>query len=241
MEIANDNRKNILILDDDPAIREEIREAFVNENFCVYEAGSEAQLRDQVSMHDIDLYLLDLGLPDSQGLSLAAELRAQTSAGVIVVTGRSSEMDRVLGLELGADDYLTKPFSVRELVARANSVLRRLESQSHETVPESEKRIFDGWTLNTAARYLSDPSGTEIKLTSAEYNLLYAFISNTQRVLSRDQLIEKVYGSNWAGYDRNIDGLISRLRRKLKRPKNETELIKTVRGVGYMFTTKIAE
>jgi two-component system OmpR family response regulator len=239
---SSNTRPTVLILEDDRATLEEVRETLIDGGFVTLSAGNIRECEDLSGLHIIDLFLIDLNLPDGNGLTLAKEIRAESDVGIIIVTGKTSEIDRVVGLELGADDYITKPFSPRELLARVQSVLRRTHGS---TWPRRAKDSgvgiaeFLDWTLDLGSRHLRLQDGTGIELTTAEFDLLKAFVESPNRVLSRDFLLDQLHGLDWSGYDRGIDGLVSRLRRKIQQPLQPEPLIKTVRGVGYMFTASV--
>ena len=189
----------------------------------------------------IDLVVLDLRLPGEDGMQIARELRDDSDIPIIMLTARKDEADRVMGLELGADDYLTKPFSPRELLARIRALLRR--SRAHETVAEGLQRIrayrFAGWELNVRLRRLTAPGGTTLGLTNNEFNLLAAFLASPNRVLSRDQLLGLSRLHNDEVYDRSIDVQVGRLRKKLQPDESHPELIRTERGAGYVFIAQV--
>lgn len=236
-------KPTILVLDDDPDILAEMSEALSDEGFDVLVAQTGAELWDHCEKQAIDLFILDLMLKGESGLNVAREIRRQSDAGIIIVTGKSAETDRVLGLELGADDYVTKPFSPMELLARVRSVLRRTKGSTFPgtaaAAQDSDIVEFSGWRLDLSARHLADPEGAEIPLTTAEFELLRVFTENPRKVLSRDRLLDAIHGREWAGYDRGVDGLVSRLRRKITLPPDDPTLIKTIRGAGYMFMPEI--
>jgi DNA-binding response OmpR family regulator len=236
---------NVLILDDDPAIREEVCEALELEGFTALSAANGDEMRRLASHHEIALFVLDLTLPGENGLEIAKALREQSDVGIIIVTGRIAEADRIVGLELGADDYVTKPFSARELLARVKSVLRRIGSANHSDTSNhsaAESVLeFAQWRFNLNSRELSPPSGPDVPLTTAEFELLQALVEAPQRVLTRDFLLDRLHGPDWVGYDRGVDGLVSRLRRKFRAADSEfgNTFIKSIRGVGYMFTRSV--
>lgn len=237
--------KTVLIVEDDRETREEIAETLSEEGYLVLPAGNAAEMWSQLEKHPVDLILLDLMLPDGNGLELARNIRQRSKVGIIIVSGKTAELDRVVGLEVGADDYITKPYSPRELIARVRSVLRRTEGVVYQnnSRPADEAGApimeFDNWRMDTAAYALFDASGNEVKLTTAEFKVLLIFVEHPNRVFTRDQLIDRLHGQDWAGYDRSIDGLVSRLRKKVHPGPKEPEYIKTVRGVGYIFTPKV--
>jgi len=203
--------------------------------------GSGKDMGDVMARHTIDLLILDLKLPGEDGMQIARTLRAESDVPIIMLTGRKDEADRVMGLELGADDYLTKPFSPRELLARIRALLRR--SRAHETVADSLTRIrayrFAGWELNVRLRRLKSPQGETIPTTNSEFNLLVAFLAAPQRVLSREQLLELSRLHDDEVYDRSVDVQVGRLRKKIEPKGASTQLIRTERGAGYVFTALV--
>ncbi len=235
--------ERILIVDDEEGIRELLVNYLGEFGFEVASVSSGDEMRRYLDDHGVDLVLLDLGLPDDDGLVLARELRERVDGpGIIIVTGRGQPVDRIVGLELGADDYVSKPFDLRELVARVRSVLRRLKG---DTAPAPagapcECFDFDGWRVDLASRSLTRPDGASVALTTGEFDLLVTFVRNPNRALSRDQLMELLYHREAGPYDRAIDVQVGRLRRKIERDPAEPELIKSVRGVGYLFAARVA-
>ena len=189
-----------------------------------------------------DVVLLDVMSPGEDGLSLARALRQQhPDLGILMVTGKDDPVDRVVGLEVGADDYIVKPFHLREVLARIKSVLRRtVASKGAAPSPASERYRFDGWTLDVAARSLRNPQDTPVELTTMEFELLLALVRSATRVMSRDQLMDAIKGTDWTPLDRGIDALVSRLRRKIERDADTPQLIKTVRGAGYVLTARVS-
>ncbi len=234
----------VLVLDDDPDILDEVCETLSDDGLDTLRAESGAALWALTEKHKIDLFILDLVLPGENGLNIAKDIRRQSDVGIIIVTEKSDETDRVVGLEIGADDYITKPFSPRELLARVRTVLRRTKGCTYPdsgraSGDEREIAEFCGWKLDLSARHLSDPEGVEVPLTTAEFELLRVFVDSPNRVHSRDYLLDRVHGRDWAGYDRGIDGLVSRLRKKITPEPGTPEFIKTVRGAGYLFAPKV--
>ena len=214
---------------------------FEGEGFRVFLAENGTQMRQHLAASSVDLVLLDLGLPDGDGLNLARELRVQSEIGIIIVTGRSDDIDRIVGLEVGADDYIVKPFNLREVLARVKSVLRRLQpagSATGESLSDQEIIHFDGWTFDLGRRQLTSPDGVDVALTTGEFDLLSVFIQHSGRVLTRDYLMDQTRGRSWEAFDRSIDAQVSRVRRKIDDPKNP-KLLKSVRGAGYVFTAKV--
>jgi DNA-binding response OmpR family regulator len=231
---------HILVVDDQQEICDLVREYLTDEGFHVTTANDGAGLREAMGRDSIDLVILDLVLRGEDGLQLARELRSQSDIGIIMLTGRGETVDRIIGLEMGADDYLSKPFHLRELLARVRSVLRRGGGRGGAERPAGRSRIrFTGWSLDLASRELVSPSGEDVRLTTGEFELLAAFVNHANQVLSRDRLLDLSRHREAGPFDRTIDVQVGRLRRKLEDdPKNPT-LIKTVRGGGYIFTPPV--
>jgi two-component system OmpR family response regulator len=229
----------ILVVEDDAGTRLLI-DRFLRENgFRVIPARDGREMWEALDNATVDLVLLDIMLPGTSGLDLCRALRGRSKIPVIILSARGSETDRVLGLELGADDYIAKPFSRPELLARIRAVLRRSTEVAEPARITGERRItFDDWTLDTGRRELLAADGAVIDLSAAEYDLLLAFIEHPQRVLTRDQLLELARGRAGEVFDRSVDVLVGRLRRKIERETDTRPLIKTLRGAGYMFTAK---
>jgi two-component system, OmpR family, response regulator len=230
----------ILIVDDDPEVRALLRAGLEAEGFAVVEAGNGAEADAQLAARPIGLLTLDLKLGGEDGLKLARDLRAKRNTPIIMITGKGDPIDRVVGLELGADDYIAKPFLMREVVARVRAVLRRY--QASETAASSvveasggARFSFDGWSVDMRRREIRTPGGQPCELTTAEFNLLAILIQRPGRVLSRDELMDLLKGQDWTPMDRSIDGLVARLRRKIEPESERPQLVKTVRGVGYVF------
>ena len=241
-----DQRSNtqpkILILEDDRDTLEEVNETLTDDGFLTLCAENIQAFENLTTHHVIDLFLIDLNLTDENDLTLVREIRRESAVGIIIVSGKTSEIDRVVGLEMGADDYISKPFSPRELLARVQSVFRRTRGNTFpRAVIDSGNKIGDflDFKLDLSSRRLLAKDGKGIELTTAEFDLLRAFVEAPNRVLSRDFLLNQLHGLDWFGYDRGVDGLVSRLRRKIKLPAETVSLIKTVRGVGYMFTASV--
>jgi DNA-binding response OmpR family regulator len=230
---------HILVVDDDPAIRELIREYLAENDFKVSVAETGGDMDRVLGAEVVDLVILDLKLPDEDGLAIARRLRESLDLPIIILTGRKDEADRVMGLELGADDYVTKPFSQRELLARIKAVLRRTEGKREARRGESVRAyLFTGWELNTGTRRLKSAAGDSVELTNSEYALLVAFLRSPQRVLTRDQLLEASRLHDDI-YDRSIDVQILRLRRKVEESPNQPKLIRTERGAGYYLDSPV--
>ena len=237
------NAPHILVVDDDPLMRDLISGYLLESELRVSTADGGADMDRVLRDHAIDLVLLDLRLGREDGMQLARKLREETDIPVIIVTARRDEADRVMGLEMAADDYVTKPFSNRELLARVRAVLRRYQCRpsSEPSVRGTRRRAyrFAGWEFNALSRRLTDPQGIQVSLSNGEFNLLLAFCEAPQRVLSRDQLLDlsRLHGDEI--YDRSIDVQIFRLRRKISGDEESQKLIRTERGVGYMFAVPV--
>jgi len=227
----------ILIVDDDPGVAGMLRRYLESQGFDVAIANDGAQARLAMRGPSFDLLLLDLGLPDDNGLSVMAELRLRWSGPVIIVSGHGESTERAIGLELGADDFVTKPFDLRELLARIHSVLRR--ARGEPTGNGSQQAMFDGMALLAQTRRLTGRDGSEIPLTSGEFSLLSAFLERPNEVLSRDHLLNILHGRAAGPFDRSIDVQIGRLRRKLERDPATPKLIQSVRGAGYLLATTV--
>ncbi len=225
----------ILVVEDDPVSRETLASYLRNAGYKVCEAENGDGMRQALAKNDIDLVMLDLSLPGEDGLSLLRELRHQSEIGVIIVSGHDDDVDRIVALEMGADDYVTKPFNIRELQARAKNLIRRTLAARSQS-PDQPIRRFQGWTLDVPHWTLIDPAGQEVRLTRGEFELLVAFTSRSGRVLTRDNLLDYVSHRDWAPNDRTVDVLVGRLRRKLETDPDAPRLFVTIRGVGYVFT-----
>ena len=230
----------ILIVDDEPDVRALLRAGLEAEGFAVVEAGNGSDADDQLTSHSIGLMTLDLKLGGEDGLKVARDLRAKRNTPIIMITGKGDPIDRVVGLELGADDYIAKPFLMREVVARVRAVLRRYQAADASAAPEPRstggpRYTFDGWSLDLPRREVRNPAGDRCELTTAEFNLLAILVQRPGRVLSRDELMDMLKGHDWTPLDRSIDALVARLRRKIEPDSERPQLVKTVRGVGYVF------
>lgn len=231
----------ILVVDDEPEIRSLLRKCFEREGYSVLEAADGAGLR-AVMARPVDLITLDLTLGGEDGLELAREIRATCNVPIIMITGKGDTIDRVVGLELGADDYVVKPFQLREVLARVRAVLRRYgaaEPGSAQAEQKHEQYAFADMVLDLTSRDLRNSNGQPQNLTTAEFNLLEVFVRRPQRVLSRDNIMDLLKGHEWSPLDRSIDALVGRLRRKVENKAGEQRLIKTVRGVGYVFAADV--
>jgi DNA-binding response OmpR family regulator len=236
----------LLVVDDDPSIRTMLREYLQGHGYEVAEAGSGPQMREQLERDLPDAVLLDVRLPGEDGLVLARYLREHYDVGIIMVTASGDVVDRVVGLELGADDYIAKPFDLRELLARLKSVLRRLQGASTakgqpEGEPQprgasSKRKRFGRCEIDLESHRMFEVGGPEVTITAMEFDLLNTFLSNPNRVLTRDQLLMQTRHREWEPFDRSIDIRIGRLRRKVEPdPRGEPQCIRTVRNAGYMF------
>ncbi|PPQ30928.1 DNA-binding response regulator [Rhodopila globiformis] len=230
----------IAVVEDDPEISRMMVSFMTDHGFDVSAARSGRDLDKVMSGGKIDCVILDVGLPGEDGLSICKRLRGKSSVPIIMVTARGTETDRIVGLELGADDYLPKPFSPRELVARVKAVIRRAGAQEQATAPaQPQVLMFEGWKLDMARRQLFDPAGAPRSLTSGEFNVLALFCTHPRKVLSRDDLLELLHGRAAAVFDRSIDVQISRLRRKIETNLKDPTFIKTIRYGGYFFTPEV--
>jgi two-component system OmpR family response regulator len=231
----------IAIVEDDPDMSRMMTGYMSNHGFDVAPARSGRDLDRVLLGSKIDCVILDVGLPGEDGLSICRRLRAKSAVPIIMVTARGAETDRIVGLELGADDYLAKPFSPRELVARVRALMRRSTAvaDAPEQTPAAETMLFEGWRLDLGRRQLFDPEGQPRALTSAEFNIMAIFCRNPRKVLSRDDLLEMLHGRRAAVFDRSIDVQISRLRHKLEAGVKDPRFIKTVRHGGYYFTPHV--
>lgn len=227
----------ILIVEDDPDIRQLVAELMGREGFVVEQAEDGPAMEAVLARTRPDLMILDLMLPGEDGLSICRRIRARDGLPILMLTAKSEEIDRVVGLEMGADDYLPKPFGPRELLARVRAVLRR--GAAHPVAQPRRRFGFEGFVIDLDARQLSDSGGAPLALTSAEFDLLACFVQRPRRVLTRDQLLDWTRGRNADPYDRTIDMLVSRLRRKLDVASPGTSLISTVRNGGYLFTVPV--
>jgi DNA-binding response OmpR family regulator len=231
---------HVLVVDDDLAIRQLVDEYLGQNDFRVSGAENGAQLVSALRAHVVDLVLLDLRLRGEDGMQLLRQIRADSQIPVIILTGRTEEADRIMGLELGADDYLTKPFSPRELLARIRTVLRRTHAgQEAHGAPVCRAYRLPGWELNLRTRRLTGSNGAEVALSNGEFNLLAALLATANRVVTRDQLIELSRRYDNEVYDRAIDVQILRLRRKIESNPSEPRIIVTERGVGYRIAVAV--
>jgi DNA-binding response OmpR family regulator len=241
MTVATPTTVHVLAVDDDPSMRQMIADYLGDNEIRVTALATGREIADVMSRETVDLLILDLKLPGEDGMQIARKLRGECDLPIIMLTGRKDEADRVMGLELGADDYLTKPFSPRELLARIRALLRR--SRAHETVADGLARIrayrFAQRELNVRLRRLTLPDGKAVVLTNNEFNLLAAFLAAPQRILSREQLLDLSRLHNDEVYDRAVDVQVGRLRKKMEATGSREHLIRTERGAGYVFTAQV--
>lgn len=233
---------HLLVVDDDDEVIALIRRYFSGQGFTVSAAHDGASARELLSRESVDVILLDLGLPKEDGLEVCRQLRTHWSGAIIMVTGRGDAVDRIVGLELGADDYVTKPFDLRELLARVRSVLRRLAARppvTPEPAVDTQTMTFAGFVLDLGRHTLSRGGGEEIRLTSGEFDLLRVLAEHPNRVLSRDQIMGYLHGHGAGPFDRAVDVQIGRLRRKLEDDPQQPRLIKSIRGTGYLFASPV--
>jgi two-component system OmpR family response regulator len=234
------NPEHLLIVDDDREIRNLLTEYLEQAGYRISAVGEGKAMRRVLEANRIDLVVLDLMLPGEDGLTLCRELRTRTNLPVLMLTARSDEVDRIVGLEMGADDYLSKPFNPRELLARIKSILRRAQALPTNMAADAVQRFcFAGWALDVATRNVQAADGLIVPLSGAEYRLLRVFLDHPQRVLARDQLLELANGREAILFDRSIDVLVGRLRKRLRDDRREPVLIKTVRGEGYVLAAAV--
>jgi DNA-binding response OmpR family regulator len=230
---------HILLVDDERDIRDPLAQYLGKNELRITKAEDAAAARAILAVYAIDLVLLDIMMPGENGLALAGFIRATTKIPIILLTAKAEEMDRIIGLEIGADDYVTKPFSPRELLARIKAVLRRSSSIDAVHAPDSEGYAFGSWVLRTRDRELVDADGVSVPLSTGEYNLLLALVTHPHKVLTRDQLLDLSQGREQAAFDRSIDNHVSRLRRKIEADASDPRFIKTVWGGGYVFASDV--
>lgn len=231
---------HILVVDDAPQIRLLVSRFLQKNGYRVSGAQDGRAMRGVIARSQVDLVILDVMLPGESGLDICRAARSTTEIPIIMLTARGDEGDRIAGLEVGADDYVTKPFSSRELLARVRAVLRRFRGKSGQTMSQGSEVVeFDGWSLDMRRRELTSPEGALVDLSSGEFDLLVAFVEHANRVLSRDMLMEFTRMRLSDPFDRTIDVQVSRLRRKLSGGEEENRMIKTIRGAGYVFTPKV--
>jgi DNA-binding response OmpR family regulator len=226
---------HIVVVDDDEGVRSMVAEYLVRNGFSVSEAEGGERLRAIMAERPIDLALLDISMPGDDGLTLAREIRGLGRAGIIMLTANSDDLDKIVGLEVGADDYVTKPFNPRELLARIRAVLRRLQGSGAVAATMGNEVQMGRCRLNLDTHRLYDSDGSEVAITAMEFDLLKTFAEHPDRVLARDQLLDLAHSKDMEPFDRSIDTRIARLRRKIESDPSKPGCIKTVRGVGYVF------
>lgn len=233
-------QKPLLVVDDDPGVSTLLAHLLVREGFRVVVAGDAAQMRRKLESERFALITLDVNLPDEDGFALVREIRARWDTPIVMISANADHIDRIIGLELGADDYIVKPFNLREVLARIRAVLRVYEQRPELRTPEPDADyLFADRRLNVQEHILFDDRGEPVDLTSAEFSLLRLFLDHPRRVLTRDTIIDLLKGPDWASLDRSIDTLVSRLRRKIEANHDEPLLIKTIRGVGYVLGCEV--
>ena len=230
----------LLLVDDEPTLREPLAEYLTRQGFVVQEAESAAAARTKLAQATPDLVLLDIMMPGEDGLSLCRHLVESRRLPTILLTAKGEAMDRIIGLEIGADDYVTKPFEPRELVARIRSVMRRAERPAAPATDDELLYEFEGWQLDPLKHRLTDPDGALVPLSTAEFRMLRAFCDHPRQVLDRDRLLDMGQGREAHLFDRAVDNQISRLRRKIEADSRDPRFIQTVRGGGYRFATDVA-
>ena len=227
---------HIVVVDDDADVRETVAEYLRRNGFAVSEADGGDALREVMRSRPIDLALLDINMPGDDGLTLAREIRGSGPAGIIMLTANNDDLDKIVGLEVGADDYVTKPYNPRELLARVKAVLRRARGSNDGATATLGREVQMGrCRLNLDTRQLFEPDGEEVPLTAMEYDLLRTFAENPRRVLSRDQLLDLAHSKEMEPFDRSIDTRIARIRRKIEPDPAKPDCLRTVRGAGYVY------
>jgi two-component system, OmpR family, response regulator len=232
----------LVVVDDDAQVRTLLRNRFEKDGFRVLEAQNASELHAVLAREPVKLITLDLSLGHEDGLAVARDVRAKLNVPIIIISAKDDEVDRIVGLELGADDYITKPFSPREVVARVRAVLRRYEAGPQTpSAPEpvGQRLTFDGGVLDVARRELTAADGRLVDLTTAEFNLLELFLRHPRRVMTRDEIMNVLKGQDWSAFDRSVDSAIARLRRKIEADDEKPRHIKTVRNVGYVFSSDV--
>ena len=229
---------NVLIVEDEVVTRTTLKSLFEAEGYNVFEAENGDQMHDFFENHAINLVIMDINLPGKNGLILAREVRDRKNVGLIFLTGRDNDVDRTLGLEIGADDYLTKPFNPRELTIRARNLLSRTTNSSEDD--DLPSRVsFNGWTLDGDSRSLISPNGKEFRLPRSEFRALHLFLSNPGKILTREQLIMEMTGRELRPNDRTVDVTIRRIRKHFESDPTDEELIVTIHGEGYRFCGQV--
>jgi DNA-binding response OmpR family regulator len=230
---------HILVVEDEPITREQLVSYFQEEGFKVSSTDSGHRVIDMIADSNVILVLLDIKLPGKDGLTLTREIRAHSDIGIILVTSKQEQIDRILGLESGADDYVTKPFDPRELLSRARNLIRRVHIQQSQR-RKNHIRRFESWTLDLNKRELTSPQGEAKQLSAGEYQLLLAFMEKAGEVMNRDQLMNRIRNREWYPDDRYIDVLVGQLRKKLGERAGNAKIITTIHGTGYLFTPEVS-
>jgi two-component system OmpR family response regulator len=232
--------RHVLVIDDDPGVRDIIEASLAGAGFRVTALPDGKRISQILSGGDVAVAIVDLTLPDEDGLAITRRLRERYDIGIVIVSGRSEMTDRVIGLEIGADDYLPKPFAPRELVARVRSVMRRFDARAHANEQRQRSRLtFLGFDLDLGGMTLRDPDGNPVVLTTGEFKLLETLVTHANRVLSRDQLLDLLYDRDTPAFDRSVDVKVGRLRRKLGDDPDNPRMIRTVRNGGYVFVAEV--
>jgi len=231
--------ERILVVDDEPGIRQVVRIALESAGYKVFTLPSGEKVVETVENEKIDVVILDLGLPGIDGLTLTRSLKEHSNVGVLILSGRGETTEKIIGLEIGADDYVAKPFEPRELLARTRSVLRRLKSAPKPEKPVKGVYLFGDWKLDLQTRSVTSPGGNTVSMSSGEFTLLVAFLEHPNRVLSRDQLMDYTHSADTPAFDRSVDVQIARLRKKIEPDSKSPQMIKTIRNAGYMFTAEV--
>lgn len=235
----------VLVVEDDAGVRTLLRRCLEGEGYTVRDAKTEADVLTAIKGGQVGLITLDLNLGNESGIEIARAVRKVSTVPIIMVTGKGDVIDRVVGLEVGADDYISKPFHVREVLARVRSVLRRAQTLPDPDVPEAPDAdskhdlSFGGFVARVSTMELRDSSGAAVDLTGGDFKLLQVFLDHPRRVLSREQIMDLLNGPGWSPLDRTIDNQVARLRKKIEKVPGDPKLIKTVRGVGYILTAKV--
>ncbi|MGV1848792.1 MULTISPECIES: response regulator [unclassified Rhizobium] len=237
-EMAISDQTNVLVVEDDLAIADMLVELIRGGGFEAMSAGSGADMDKLLLHHSFDLIVLDAMLPGEDGFSICRRLRSSSSLPILMLTAMREDIDRVLGLELGADDYVTKPFNSRELMARIKSILRR-SARGREVEPDLAPMTFSGWRIDPKSRQLQDPDGVQVSMTTAEFEILLAFCSHPNKVLNREQLLSMTHAGSAGPVERSIDAHISRVRQKIEPNLKDPTFIKTVRLGGYLFASRV--
>ena len=235
----NQQTANLLIIEDEPITRSQLASHFEKEGYNVLTSGDAAGVVEQVEAGGIGICLIDINLPGKDGLTLTRELRAVSDVGIILVTGKDDPVDRIVGLESGADDYVTKPFDPRELLSRVKNLLWRVQAQEKQK-EKGFKRRFEGWTLDLNKREMATPDGEVQPLSAGEFHLLLALIENAGEVMTRDQLMNRIRNREWYPDDRYIDVLVGQVRRKFRQYDPDTTFISTIHGTGYLFAPMVS-